>query len=133
MTQITPACIYLNGLILFPDKTPPLPLATYLYIMSMGLLHGTLLYGGFCSCTLSQRLLLMGWWNLGLGSKGRRRPLNEECKKKKNPRFLLAWCCLCCCWLRREWQRFQTKQFLRSLNLARRSNIIFSLHFYKST
>ena len=41
MTQITPTtCIYLNGLILFPDKTLPLfAPATYLYIMSMGLLR----------------------------------------------------------------------------------------------
>ena len=50
---------------------------------------------------------------------------------KKNPHFIgvvlfvAVWRC--------EWQRFQTEEFLRSLNLARRSNIIFSLHFYKST
>lgn len=133
-----PPPVYLNGLILFSDKTPHLfAPATYIYnvygvvacwlvtyvgvwLMSGGCCSWYSPYGGFCSCGSDS-----GWGARGGGDHSMR-------SAKKNPRFYRRGGLFVAVW-RREWQRFQTRQFLRSLNLARRSNIIFSLHFYKST
>lgn len=112
-TYPSPTRIYLNGLLReFPDKTPPLPPATYLYIMFMGLLRGTLPYGGFCSWGGET----WAWEARGGG--------DHSMRSAKKIHTLIGVVLFVAVW-RCEWQRFQTEEFLRSLNLARRFNIIF--------
>ena len=79
--------IYLNGLILFSDKTPPLPPATYLYIIVYEVV----------ACW---PVPYVGMWlmsgALRPGSKRRRRPFNEECKKKIHAFIGVVDCLLLC-------------------------------------
>ena len=107
-TYIT--CIYLNGLILFPDKTPPLPPATYLYIYNvygvvacwLMTLGGVTHVGGCCWLKCCYVVVKHLFAQEAEGSHSMR-------SAKKIHAFIGVVSCVCCCWLRREWQRFQTK------------------------